>query len=309
MKAIDTIDQSLCIIESPLPEIKADHIVVKTIAAGLNRADILQRRGLYPPPKGEPEILGLEISGTRTDTNEIICALLSGGGYAEFVSVHKELCLPVPKHLDPIHAAGLPEAIFTVYRNLVEIGGLKKHDHVLIHGGASGIGTMAIQIAKYLGARVTVTAGSDDRCAKCVALGADIAINYKSQSFDSLIAKQSIDIALDMVGGETLSKTISLMNHKGRIISIAYLENAFSTISIPIIMKQQLTITGSTLRDQSLEYKIELARKIKRDIWPAVMDGTIRPVIDRIFDLNDAQKAHHYFETGGHFGKILLKSQ
>jgi NADPH:quinone reductase len=307
MKSVDIIDQTLRIIESPLPEIKANHIVVKTIAAGLNRADILQRRGLYPPPKGCSEILGLEISGVRADTGEIICALLTGGGYAEYVVVHDDLCLPVPTIIDSIQVAGLPEAIFTVYRNLVDIGNLKKDDHVLIHGGASGIGTMGIQIAKYLGAHVTVTAGSDDRCARCITLGADVAINYKQESFESVIAKQSIDIVLDMVGGETLSKTIPLMKHKGRIISIAYLENAISTISIPMIMKQQLTITGSTLRDQSLEYKINLTNQIKQTIWPAVMNGTIRPVIDRVFDLDDAQTAHDYFETGQHFGKILLK--
>lgn len=292
-------------IEIPTPA--QDEILVKTIAAGMNRADILQRKGLYNPPKGTSPILGLEISGVREDTNEKICTLLSGGGYAAYVCVNKNLCLPIPPALDPIHAAGLPEAIYTAYRNLIEIGGMKSGDHILIHGGASGIGTMAIQIAKLYGAHITVTAGSDERCTACRALGADNAINYKSQNFAETLKGKKFDIALDMVGGTTLTRSIPLMNYQGRIISIAYLEKAQAEISIPHIMKQQLTLTGSTLRDQSLDYKIALTKKIKKHIWPHVETGRIRPVIDRIFTLDDAVKAHEYFEKGGHFGKIILK--
>lgn len=297
---------TLCVSDIDMPIPVTDEVLVKTIAAGMNRADILQRKGLYPPPPQTSEILGLEISGIRTDTNEIICALLSGGGYADYVSVNKNLCLPVPRNLDPIHAAGLPEAIYTCYRNLIEIAQLKSGDHVLIHGGASGIGTMAIQIAKLYGAHVTVTAGSDERCAACVALGADKAINYKTQNFENEITKYKIDIALDMVGGTTLSRTIPFMAYQGRIISIAYIEHAKSEISIPHIMKQQLTLTGSTLRNQSLDYKIALTENIKRDIWNHIETGRIKPVIDKIFDIDQVVNAHNAFETQSPLGKIIL---
>jgi NADPH2:quinone reductase len=309
MRYID-IDKNGQLIISTMPVSipTADEILIKVSGTGLNRADLLQKRGLYPPPYGASPILGLEVSGVHTITNERICGLLSGGGYAEYVSLHKLLCLPVPDHLDLINAAGLPEAIYTVYRNLIEIGGMKKEDHVLIHGGASGIGTMAIQIAKLYGARVTITAGDDIRCQKSIDLGAHRAINYRTTKFEDVLRDDPVDLVLDMVGGTTLTRTIPIMNKNGRIVSIAYMESAKTEISIPHIMKKRLTITGSTLRDQSLEYKIALTENIKRDIWPHVISGRITPVIDRVFDFDHVQQAHDYFETGGHFGKILLKN-
>jgi NADPH:quinone reductase len=309
MRFVKILDNgALSIVNGSSPSCEPHEVLVKVIAAGMNRADLLQKRGLYPPPQGGSDILGLEISGIRTDINEHVCALLTGGGYAEHVAVHKDLCLPIPPSCDPIIMAGLPEAIYTVYRNLIEIGNLSQNDHLLIHGGASGIGTMAIQIAKLYRARITVTAGDDERCHKCITLGATRAINYKREDFEDILKQDKVDIVLDMVGGNTLTRTIPIMNKFGRITSIAYMESAKAEISIPHIMKQQLTLTGSTLRDQSLEYKIALTQKIKRDIWPFVIDGTIRPVIDRIFDMTDVISAHEYFEKGGHFGKILLKN-
>ena len=309
MKFIKTDAQGrLTVSTTSLPTPAPNDIMVKIMGIGLNRADLLQKRGLYPPPHGASPILGLEVSGINMSTGEKICGLLSGGGYADYVPLHTSLCLPVPENLDLITAAGLPEAIYTVYRNLIEIGNITKGDHVLIHGGASGIGTMAIQIATLYGARVTVTAGDNIRCQKCIDLGADRAINYRTTKFEDILKDDPVDLALDMVGSMTLSRTIPIMNTNGRIVSIAYLDGAKAEISIPHIMKKRLTITGSTLRDQSLEYKIALTENIKRDIWPHVISGRISPVIDRIFDFDQAQNAHDYFETGGHFGKILLKN-
>jgi NADPH:quinone reductase len=291
----------------PRPVPSHDEVLIKVTAIGMNRADILQRKGLYPPPPDASDLMGLEISGTIEETGERVCALLPSGGYAEYVTVPRGLCFSVPDHISLVDAAALPEAMMTGAKNIFMLGRLQKNEHVLIHGGASGIGTMAIQMAKLKGARVSVTAGSDARCEKCKALGADNAINYKSKKFWDVMKDDNADVVLDMVGGETLMHSLEIMNAHGRLVSIAYLSSPHATISIPAIMRKHLTLTGSTLRGDTVAQKISLANFVKQEFWSGVEEGHIRPIIDRIFPFDETQKAHETFEKGQHFGKILLK--
>lgn len=311
MKAIEIREyggpENLAVTEVEKPAPKNGEVLVKVAGIGLNRADMLQRIGKYPPPPGASHLMGLEVSGVIEETGEKICALLPGGGYAEYVAVPRELCLPVPDNIDLVEAAGLPEAMFTVAKNVFAIGQLRTHEHLLVHGGASGIGTMAIQMAKALAIKVSVTAGSDERCKQCVALGADTAINYKTADYADVLKDDGPDVVLDMVGGDYIPRDLQIMKQGGRHVSIAYLNAAKAEISIPLIMQKNLTVTGSTLRGDTAHHKQTLAHYLHEIFWPHLETGRIKPVIDRVFPFEQAAQAHTTFEQGGHFGKILLR--
>lgn len=308
MKAIEIDNHSLRMAERPTPVPGPGEVLIRVQAAGVNRPDILQRLGKYPPPPGITDIPGLEVAGVREDTGEKICALLAGGGYAEYAVAPEGQCLPVPKALSMIEAAALPEAVFTVWNNLFLRGGLQAGETALIHGGASGIGTTAIQMAKAFGSRVIVTAGSDEKCDACRKLGADLAVNYKTSDFVGEIKKfrDGADVVLDMVGGDYISRSIEIMNPDARHVSIAYLNGAKAEINISTIMQKRLTLTGSTLRNRPLEEKAALAREIREKVWPLIEAGKIRPVIFKTFPLAEAAAAHAALERGNHVGKIVL---
>ena len=308
MRAIEIRDNTLHLTERPVPKPGPGEVLVRVRAAGVNRPDILQRRGKYPPPPGITDIPGLEVAGIREDTGEEICALLAGGGYAEYAIAPEGQCLPVPKGLSMTEAAALPETVFTVWNNLFLRGGLKTGETALIHGGASGIGTTAIQMAKAFGARVIVTAGSAEKCETCRKLGADLAINYKNSDFASEIKKfgGGVDVVLDMIGGDYVSRSIEILNADGRFVSIAYLNGAVAEINIAQVMQKRLTLTGSTLRARPVAEKAALARDIKEKVWPLIEAGKIRPVIFQTFPLAEAAASHETLEKGDHVGKIVL---
>ena len=316
MKAIEIKNKKLVAATRPLPRLKRGDVLIRVQAAGVNRPDILQRLGYYPPPKGASDIPGLEIAGIverggkRFKKGDKVCALLSGGGYAEFVSVPEGQCLPVPRGLNLTQAAGLPETFFTVWTNLVDSGKLKKGETVLIHGGSSGIGVAAIQVAKALGAKVIVTAGSDKKCATCKKLGAVLAINYKKKDFVKEIHKATkgngVDVVLDMVGGSYLQRNINCLAAYGRHVSIAAQQGRKADIDISSLMQKRLILTGSTLRNRSVAEKATIAKAVEKNIWPLLSKKKIRPVIDSLFPLERAQNAHLRMEKGQHIGKIIL---
>lgn len=298
----------------PSPSDLQVRIAVK--AAGLNRADIAQRQGKYPPPAGVPEeIPGLEVAGVVVECGknvsqwklgDKVCALLAGGGYAEQVVVEEGQCLSIPEHLSFAEAASLPEAIFTVWSNVFQRGALKKDEHFLVHGGSSGIGITAIQLAKAFGAKVFVTVGSGEKAKACIALGADIAINYKTQDFQKLLAPEGVNVVLDMIGGSYLQRNIAIMRPEGRLVYINAMEGNSPQISIAEVMKKRLTITGSTLRGREYTFKKQLAEEIKEQVWPLLNTGQLKPLIYKTFSFEDVIQAHELMESGGHIGKIVL---
>lgn len=303
----------------PVPHCNDDEVLIRVMAAGVNRPDVLQRRGLYPPPKGASPLLGLEVAGevvacgagvTQWKDGDLVCALCNGGGYAEYVNVPAGQCLPVPSGLSPLEAASLPETFFTVWSNVVDRGQLKAGESLLVHGGSSGIGITAIQLASALGAKVFTTAGSREKCDACLELGADHAINYREQDFvteiETLTAGAGVDVILDMVGGDYIEKNIRCAANDGRIINIAYLRGPRAEVNFMPIMLKRLTLTGSTLRPQSLEYKTSIANALKQQVWPLIESGTIKPVIDSQFTLQQAGAAHQRMESSQHIGKIML---
>ncbi len=301
--------------DRPAPVPGPGEVQIKVAAAGMNRADLLQAKGYHPPPQGASDLPGLEVSGVITAVGdgiadamigERVCALLGGGGYAEYAVASAELCLPVPDELDLISCAGLPEALFTVAKNVFLIGQLRPDEHILIHGGASGIGTIAIQMAKMIGARVSVTAGTQEKCDLCLALGADRAVNYKTQDFTAELGGEPVDVVFDMVGGDYVRRSLSTMASRGRHISIAYVRGRDAGIDIATVMKKNLVITGSTLRHDSAEEKRTYAEMIQDVFWPDVVGGQIHPHIHATYPLQDAKAAHEDFAKGEHAGKILL---
>ncbi len=310
--------EELALVERPVPRPGKDEVLVKVAAAGVNRPDILQRRGLYPPPPGAPDILGLEIAGEVVDTGEgaaqmigqHVCALVAGGGYAEYCVAPAGTCLPLPEGLPLVEAAAMPETLFTVWSNLFERGFAADGDRVLVHGGTSGIGTMAIALGKLFGLTVIVTCGTDSKCRRAEELGADSAINYKNQDFvecvKKLTANRGVDVVLDMVGGDYVPRNIDCLADDGRHVSIAFQRGAKAEIAIPEIMRRRLTLTGSTLRPRSVEFKTMVADEIAKTVWPFAASGRLRPVIDSTFPLTDAAKAHARMEAGEHVGKIVL---
>lgn len=316
MKAICiTAAGDLEICDHPLPLAGPGEILIKVAASGMNRADLLQRKGHHPPPAGASDLPGLEVSGiieavgddvSPAMIGERVCALIEGGGYAEYAVAKITQSFHVPDDIDLVTSAGLPEALFTVTKNVFIIGQLRADDHLLIHGGASGIGTLAIQMAKSVGAFVTATAGTDEKCNLLKALGADLAVNYKTENLVDKLQGNGVDVVLDMAGGATLTRDLAIMNEDGRHVSIAYMENRTAEIDIATIMKKRLVITGSTLRHDSPEQKEDYAEMIREIFWPEIMGGTIKPVIHATYPLEQVQKAHDAFAEGRHIGKILL---
>lgn len=300
------------------PEPAPGEVLIQVVAAGINRPDCIQRTGAYPPPPGASDIPGLEVSGTivglgdgvtEWSIGDAVCALLAGGGYAEFAVTPASLCLPIPGTLDMIQAAGLPETYFTVWHNVFERGALKPGDTLLVHGGSSGIGTTAIQMARALGATVYTTAGSAEKCEACITLGAHRAINYREEDYVEVIRNEAkgADVILDMVGGDYLSRNIKAMAPDARHVSIAFQKTPKVTeFDFMPVMLKRLTLTGSTLRPQSVDSKARIARGLRANIWPLIEDGVLGPIIHATFPLRDAAKAHAMMEEGKHIGKIML---
>ena len=309
----------LAIIERAVPQPGAGEVLIKVAAAGVNRPDILQRKGMYPPPPGAPDILGLEVAGEVVAAGERagqllgqkVCALVAGGGYAQYCVAPAGTCLPVPRALSPVDAAAMPETLFTVWINLFERGFAADGDWVLVHGGTSGIGTMAIALAALFGLKLIVTCGTDEKCARATELGAAAAINYKTQDFveevHRLTERRGVNVVVDMIGGDYLPRNLSCLAEEGRHVSIAVQRGPTAEIQIFDIMRRRLTVTGSTLRPRSIEFKTMVADEIARTVWPYVEGGRLKPVVDSVFPLQDAALAHERMEEGGHIGKIVLE--
>ncbi|HEX3676339.1 MAG TPA: NAD(P)H-quinone oxidoreductase [Sphingomicrobium sp.] len=306
----------LVLVDRPVPRPGTDEVLVRVAAAGVNRPDILQRKGLYPPPPGASDILGLEIAGEVVEgPDELIgrnvCALVAGGGYAEYSVAPVGTCLFVPDAISLIEAAAMPETLFTVWINLFERGFAADGDWVLVHGGTSGIGTMAITLGRLFGLKVIVTCGSDEKCARALALGAEAAINYREQDFveevHRVTERVGVDVVIDMVGGDYLPRNIASLAKEGRHVSIAVQRGATAEIPIFDIMRRRLTLTGSTLRPRTIEFKTMVADEIAKTVWPYVEGGRLKPVVDSIYPLVDAAAAHARMEAGEHVGKIVLE--
>jgi NADPH:quinone reductase len=311
--------EALVLPERPVPEPSRGEVLIEVAAAGLNRADILQRRGFYPAPPGAPAYPGLEVSGTVVALGEevtefklgdAVCALLQGGGYAEYCRVDAGQVLPIPGSLDMVEAAALPEAMFTVWSNVFGFGRLQQGETLLVHGGSSGIGVAAIQLAAARGHTVFATAGSHDKARFCESLGARRAINYKTEDFVAEIAKETggrgVDVLLDMVGGSYVARNLQVLATEGRLVMIATQGGAKGEIDVLRIMQQRLLITGSTLRPRSAEFKRAIRDQLLQNVWPLLAAGRIRPVVDSVFALAEASKAHARMEGGEHKGKIIL---
>lgn len=309
----------LKIVSRPCPDLAAGEVMIKVQAAGVNRPDVIQRKGLYPPPPGASDLPGLEVSGEVVALGEAVngfsvgdrvCALTNGGGYAEYCTVPAEQCLTIPASLTMAEAAAVPETFFTVWFNLFLQGGLKKGQTLLVHGGSSGIGTTAIQVASQMGATVYTTAGNQEKCQACLDLGASAAFNYKETDFVTAVKEvtegKGVDMILDMVGGEYIARNIKCLARKGRLINIAYLQGSTAEVNFMTVMMKQLTITGSTLRQQPLEIKAEIARQLKEKVWPLLESGAVKPVLFKAFGMNEAPAAHELMESSAHIGKIVL---
>ena len=308
-------DGELALVERPVPRPGDGEVLVKVAAAGVNRPDILQRKGMYPPPPGAPDILGLEIAGEVMGGPEEmigrnVCALVAGGGYAEYCTAPAGTCLIVPKVVSLVEAAAMPETLFTVWINLFERGFAADGDRVLVHGGTSGIGTMAIALGTLFGLKVIVTCGTDAKCARALELGAEVAINYREQDFveevHRITGREGVDVVIDMVGGDYLPRNLACLAKEGRHVSIAVQRGPTAEIPIFMIMRRRLTLTGSTLRPRSIEFKTMVADEIAKTVWPYVEGGRLKPVIDSTFPLADAAAAHARMEAGEHVGKIVL---
>jgi len=315
---------SLHAIELPIPQPRAGEILIRVRAAGVNRPDLLQRAGHYPPPPGAPATLGLEVAGEvaalgsdsaaagithalRWREGDKVCALLGGGGYAGYACVDARHALPIPADLDFVHAAALPETLFTVYANVFEHGALKAGEALLVHGATSGIGVMAIQMAKAAGANVIATARGAGKAARARQLGADIAVDTTHEDFGAVArAAGGVDVALDMVGAPTFAATLDALRPGGRIVYIASLGGATLEVPVRQLMMKRAILTGSTLRPRSADEKARLAAEVERVVWPWLAAGTVRAIVDRTFALGDAAAAHAYLESGNHVGKVVL---
>ena len=301
----------------PRPVAGPGQVLIKVAAAGVNRPDVLQRKGGYPPPAGAPETLGLEVAGEvvalgqgckRWKVGEKVCALIPGGGYAEFACAAEDNCLPIPAGLSLIEAAALPETYFTVWTNVFERGALKPGETLLVHGGSSGIGSTTIQLAKAFGAKIITTVGSPEKCKFVEALGADLAINYKAQDFVAEMKARDLraDVTLDMVGGSYVARNLAVAALHGRIVQIAFQENSTITADFLPIMVKRLTYTGSTLRPRTVAEKAMIARALVEKVWPLLAAGRCKPQIFKTFPLADAASAHRLMESNDHMGKIVL---
>lgn len=302
--------------ERAIPVVLKDEVLVQVKAAGVNRPDVFQREGNYPAPKGAPaDIPGLEIAGiveavgedvTQWHIGDKVCALVSGGGYAEYVAVPSGHCLPVPSNLNFIEAASLPETVFTVWSNVFQRGNLKSQENLLVHGGTSGIGITAIQLAKAFGANVFTTAGTEEKCKACLDLGADVCINYKESDFEKALSNYHIDIILDMVGGDYFEKNMSVLAAEGRLVYINAMQGNTVKLNIMKMMQKRISITGSTLRSRDKTFKTLLTKSVYEHVWPIILNGQFKPIIYKVFSAEQAAQAHHLMESSTHIGKIVL---
>ena len=305
--------------ERPLPQLKSGEVLIKVHAAGVNRPDVFQRQGNYPVPPGASDLPGLEVAGEIVDGDlagsafkkgDLVCALVQGGGYAQYCAAPLAQCLPVPRGLSLLQAAALPETFFTVWSNVFGRARLTPGETLLVQGGSSGIGVAAIQIAAALGHRVFATVGSDDKCRACEDLGAEQAINYKATDFEVAIkaatAGRGVDVILDMVGGDYLEREIRTLADDGRLVVIALLGGAKGTLDLGQVLRRRLTVTGSTLRPRPIEFKAAIAKQLVERVWPLLESGAIKPVIYQTFPISQAAQAHTLMESSTHVGKIML---
>jgi len=305
--------------ERPVPTLRPGEVLIRVLAAGVNRPDVFQRLGQYPVPPGASDLPGLEVAGEIVDGDlgtsgfkkgDLVCALVQGGGYAEYCAAPLDQCLPVPKGLTPLEAAALPETFFTVWSNVFQRAALADGESLLVQGGSSGIGTTAIQLATALGHRVFATAGSADKCRACEDLGAERAIDYKTEDFAAVVKElttgKGVDVVLDMVGGDYVAREISCLADDGRIVVIALLGGAKANVDLGQVLRRRLTITGSTLRPRPVAFKAQIARELRERVWPLLEAGRIKPVIYQTFPLEAAADAHTLMESSAHVGKIML---
>jgi NADPH2:quinone reductase len=310
---------TLRVAERPIPQPGKGEVLIRVEAAGLNRGDIMQRIGLYPPPPGASDLPGLEVAGTIAALGEgvsgwaigeRVCALMAGGGYAEYATAPAVQCLPLPESLTMVEGACLPEALFTCWTNLIDDGHLAAGETVLVHGGASGIGVTAIQLAKLLGAKVFVTAGSAEKCAACRSLGAELAINYREQDFVAEVARatggRGVDLVLDMVGGDYVARSLASLAPRGRYVVIGLMKAGDATISLGPILQKRLTLTGSTLRGRSAQEKGRIRDAVLERVWPGVAARELKAIVHATFPLDEAAKAQQALDTGDHIGKVVL---
>lgn len=306
----------LQIAERPVPQPSAEQVVIKVMAAGVNRPDIAQRKGNYPPPPGaSADIPGLEVAGIIEQCGELVkrwkpgdavCALITGGGYAEYAVAYAEHCLPIPQNWSFAEAASLPETVFTVWHNVFQRGRLQRDEHLLVHGGSSGIGITAIQLANAFGAKVFATAGTFEKCQACISLGANKCINYKIEDFEEAFKAEGADVILDMIGGDYIQKNIRLLKPDGRLVFINAMKGADAILNVSEIMRRRLTITGSTLRSRDAFFKAQLAAEVEKHVWPLIKNKKFKPVIYKEFPLAEASSAHILMGTSEHIGKIVL---
>ena len=319
MIAIEIDNGVLNPVQRAVPTPSANQVLIKVAAAGVNRPDVMQRQGLYPPPPGASDIPGLEVAGTiqalgdnihHLNKGDKVCALVTGGGYAEYCLASAALCLPIPENLSFTQAAALPETFFTVWSNVFDRAQLQPGETLLVHGGTSGIGTTAIQLANAFNAKVIVTAGSEAKCEFCLQLGADAAINYKDQDFveeiRQLTDNKGVDVILDMIGGDYFPRNIKCMADDARLVQIAIQNGPKTEINLLSVMLKRLTITGSTLRARDDVFKAAIAKQLFEKVWPLLDSGKIKPIIHSTFALTDAAKAHQLMESSQHIGKIIL---
>ena len=319
MRCIEISEGNLVSATRPLPEPAAGEVLVEVAAAGINRPDVLQRQGAYPPPPGASDIPGLEISGTiaslgdgveEWSVGDQVMALVTGGGYAEYCPAPAAQCLPIPSTLEMDEAAAIPETFFTVWSNVFERAGLKSGEVFLVHGGSSGIGTTAIQMAHALGSKVIATAGNEEKCGACDVLGADLAINYHEQDFVAAVKEytdgRGANVILDMVGGDYVQRNLKALAPDGRLVNIAFLQGSKVEVDLMQLMLKRLTLSGSTLRARSVDFKAAIAAQLREKIWPLIEAEEITPFIHATFSLDEAQKAHELMESSEHIGKIVL---
>ena len=307
-------------VERPKPELAPGEVLIKVEAAGVNRPDVMQRMGQYPPPPGASDIPGLEVAGVIVKVahgvsewriGDRVCALVAGGGYAELCVAPAPQCLPVPRGLDVVQAAAIPETFFTVWTNVFERGHLKAGESILIHGGSSGIGTTAIQLSRAYGARVFATAGSAEKCAACVRLGAERAFNYRESDFVAAVKEatsgRGVDLVLDMVGGDYVARNIEALAVEGRLLQIGLLGSYRAQVNLIALMQRRVTLTGSTLRSRSVSEKAAIAAALRQHVWPLLESGAVKPVIYKTFPLRAAAEAHRVMDASEHIGKLVLR--
>ncbi|MDP3008299.1 MAG: NAD(P)H-quinone oxidoreductase [Methylococcales bacterium] len=320
MQAIEVEADTLQLTARLTPKPASHQVLIKVVAAGVNRPDISQRKGLYPPPTGASDILGLEVAGTivlvgaavsHLKVGDTVCALVTGGGYAGYCLASALLCLPIPKGLSFVEAAALPETFFTVWSNVFDRAQLRAKETLLVHGGTSGIGVTAIQLAKAFHANVVITAGSEEKCNACVQFGADTAINYHEQDFVTAVHKatrnKGVNVILDIIGGDYFPRNLKCLAYDGRLVQIALQHGIKAEINLLPIMVKRLTITGSTLRARDDAFKADIANQLHKNVWPLLASGKIKPIIDSTFTLDEAAVAHEYMESSQHIGKIILE--